>query len=208
MRAGVWQSASECGVCQSFMKSIPLSQVSFGRGVGQEGRSSGVKDNRIGWLVWVHYTVTQYLHFLSFLSLSAAVGLNHQDLHTQLSSTWAPYWQDNFGILHSLPMDTKVPPASDNTWRVQVNPADSLSQGVHSSFPFSLWILKDSSLWIPLLDRKTRERVWLKVILSLLCLCTLIKSFFPQLTGGEMGQFFTFHSLDDYAMTHLISMTQ
>lgn len=84
--AGVWWSASESRVCQSFMKSIPASQVSFGRGVGQEGRSSGVKDNRIGWPVWVQYSVTQDLHFLSFLSLSTAAGLN-RDLLTQLSST-------------------------------------------------------------------------------------------------------------------------
>lgn len=182
--AGVWWSVSESRVCQSFMKSIPTSQVSFGRGVGQEGRSSGVKDNRIGWPVWVHYTVTQYLHFLSFLSLSTAVGLN-EDLQTQLSSIWGPYWQDNFGILRLLPMDTKIPLMSDNTWSVQVNPP-LLSKGVCSSFlfspTFSLWILKDEALWIPLLDGKSRERVWLRATFSLLCLCTPIA--FPS-AGGD-----------------------
>lgn len=108
------------------MKSIPPSQVSFGRGVGQEGRSSGVKDKRIGRPVWVHCTVTQYLHFLSLVFPSTAVGLNHQDLRTWLSSAWGPYWQDNFGILHSLPMDTKIPSVCENIWSIQVNPADPL----------------------------------------------------------------------------------
>lgn len=58
---------SGCRVCQSLMKSVPPSRVSFGRGVGEEGvggRSSGVKDNRIRRAVYIHYTVTQHSHFL------------------------------------------------------------------------------------------------------------------------------------------------
>lgn len=72
----VAQCMSGCRVCQSLMKSVPPSQVSFGRGVGEEGvggRSSGVKDNRIRRAVYVHYTVTQHSHFLPlpfFSSLS------------------------------------------------------------------------------------------------------------------------------------------
>lgn len=61
---------SGCMVCQSLMKHVPLSQVSSGRGVGEEGvggRSSGVKDNRIKRAVCTHYTVTRHSHF--FLSL-------------------------------------------------------------------------------------------------------------------------------------------
>lgn len=62
-----------CRVCQSLMKSVPQSQVSFRRGVGEEGvggRSSGVKDNRIRRAACVHYTVTQHSRFL-FLSTAA-----------------------------------------------------------------------------------------------------------------------------------------
>lgn len=69
---------SGCRVCQSLMKRVPPSQVSLGRGVGEEGvggRSSGVKDNRIRGAPCVHYTVTQHSHFLSlpffFFSLPA-----------------------------------------------------------------------------------------------------------------------------------------
>lgn len=178
------------------MKSIPPSQVSSGRGVGQEGRSWGVKDNRLGWPVWVHYTVTQDLLFLSFLSLSTAVGLN-QDRPTQLSSTWGPYWRDNFGILHSLPMDAKIPLLSDNTWSVQVNPAPPLLYWVKAfvhffyfSSHFSRWTLQDSALWIPLLDGERREGVWLKATFSPLCLCAPIKSLFPQLVGMGDGTVF------------------
>lgn len=59
---------SGCRVCQSLMKSVPPSQVSFGRGVGEEGvggRSSGVKDNRMRRAACVHYTVTLHSRFLS-----------------------------------------------------------------------------------------------------------------------------------------------
>lgn len=144
---------------------------------------------------------------LSFLSLSTAVGLK-EDLQTQLSSTWGPYWQDNFGILRSLPMDAKIPLMSDNTWSVQVNPP-LLNKGACSSFlfflTFSRWILKDEALWIPLLDGKSRERVWLRATFSLLCLCAPIT--FPSAGGdGRWDSFFTFHSLGDYAVSHLISM--
>lgn len=158
------------------MKRIPPSQVSFGRGVGQEGRSSGVKDNRFGWAVWVHYTVMQYLHFLSFLSPSTAVGLNRQALCTQLSLAWGPYWQDNFGILHSLPMDTKNPSVCDNTWRVHVNPADPLLYWVNEAIYLSCFLshLQDSQWLVPLDSTPGQENqrtIWLKAI----CLCVPMK---------------------------------
>lgn len=80
--------------CVNHSWSVPLSRVSFGRGVGPEGKSSGVKDKRNGRLVLVHYTVTQHLQFLSPL-LSHSCG---NDLPTWDSSVWGPYWQDNFGM--------------------------------------------------------------------------------------------------------------
>lgn len=52
---------SACRMCQSLMKVVPLSQVPFGRGAGEEGggeRSSGVKDNRVRRAQRLHYCNT------------------------------------------------------------------------------------------------------------------------------------------------------
>lgn len=113
-----YASVSGCRVCQSLMKSVPPSQVSFGRGVGQEGvggRSSGVKDNRIRRAVCVHFTVTQHSHFLSlpfFFLLSHRPQLQTEDyvVEERNIETFVPSFllpnicqkvpqQDDFGIV-------------------------------------------------------------------------------------------------------------
>lgn len=186
------------------MKSVPVS------GFIWESGSSGVKDGRVWRSVWVHYTG------------------RHSYIFSLVSSFHSCGWLIEIFVLcssllevHTDRITLECPPLTPNGFKnsicvsylkyedkfLHIPSFELRGLLIFSPLTFSLWILKDVSLWIPVLHTKIRQSIKPASLTSLRAIFSPlsrppIKSGFAQPMVWDLEHLASILSLDDCAKIH------